>query len=130
MWNDDLKRMAEEVQDSHLEESPLAGAVLAFLDKKIPKNWDEIELSTRRDFIQNESFVSDIKGEVYRDKVCALEIWCEMFNGEQKDLPRQKSKEINDIIEKTGEWIRAKSTLYLGTIYGHQRGFTRKNKTL
>lgn len=130
MWNDDLKRMAEEVQDSHLEESPLTGAVLAFLDKKIPKNWDEIELSTRRDFIQNESFVSDIKGEVYRDKVCALEIWCEMFNGEQKDLPRQKSKEINDIIEKTGEWIRAKSTLYLGTIYGHQRSFTRKNKTL
>lgn len=130
LWDEDIKRMAEEVQDSHLEESPLAGAVLAFLDKKIPKNWDEIELSTRRDFIQNESFVSDIKGEVYRDKVCALEIWCEMFNGEQKDLPRQKSKEINDIIEKTGEWIRAKSTLYLGTIYRHQRGFTRKNKTL
>lgn len=108
MWNDDLKRIAEEVQDSHLEESPLAGAVLAFLDKKIPKNWDEIELSTRRDFIQNESFVSDIKGEVYRDKVCALEIWCELFNGERKDLSRQKSKEINDIIEKTGEWSSEK----------------------
>lgn len=130
MWNGDLKRMAEEVQDSHLEESPLAGAVLAFLDKKIPKNWDEMELSTRRDFIQNESFVSDIKGEVYRDKVCALEIWCELFNGERKDLTRQKSKEINDIIEKTGEWVRAKSTFYLGSIYGQQRGFTRKNKTL
>lgn len=130
LWDEDIKRMAEEVQDSHLEESPLTGAVLAFLDKKIPKNWDEIDLCAKRDFIRGESFVSDIKGEVYRDKVCALEIWCELFNGERKDLTRQKSKEINDIIEKTGEWIRAKSTFYLGTIYGHQRGFTRKNKTL
>lgn len=130
LWDEDIKRMAEEVQDSHLEESPLAGAVLAFLDKKIPKNWDEIDLCAKRDFIRGESFVSDIKGEVYRDKVCALEIWCELFNGERKDLTRQKSKEINDIIEKTGEWVRAKSTFYLGTIYGHQRGFTRKNKTL
>lgn len=130
LWDEDIKRMAEEVQDSHLEESPLTGAVLAFLDKKIPKNWDEIDLCAKRDFIRGESFVSDIKGEVYRDKVCALEIWCELFNGERKDLTRQKSKEINDIIEKTGEWVRAKSTFYLGTIYGHQRGFTRKNKTL
>lgn len=130
LWDEDIKRMAEEVQDSHLEESPLTGAVLAFLDKKIPKNWDEIDLCAKRDFIRGESFVSDIKGEVYRDKVCALEIWCELFNGERKDLTRQKSKEINDIIEKTGEWVRAKSTFYLGSIYGQQRGFTRKNKTL
>lgn len=129
LWDEDIKRMAEEVQDSHLEESPLTGAVLAFLDKKIPKNWDEIDLCAKRDFIRGESFVSDIKGEVYRDKVCALEIWCELFNGERKDLTRQKSKEINDIIEKTGEWVRAKSTFYLGSIYGQQRGFTRKNKT-
>lgn len=126
MWNDDLKRMAEEVQDSHLEESPLAGAVLAFLDKKIPKNWDEIDLCAKRDFIRGESFASDIKGEVYRDKVCALEIWCELFDGERKDLSRQKSKEINDIIEKTGEWIRAKKSLRFSGAYGVQKGFIRK----
>lgn len=126
MWNDDLKRMAEEVQDSHLEESPLAGAVLAFLDKKIPKNWDEIDLCAKRDFIRGESFVSDIKGEVYRDKVCALEIWCELFDGERKELTRQKSKEINDIIEKTGEWIRAKKSLRFSGAYGVQKGFIRK----
>lgn len=126
MWNDDLKRMAEEVQDSHLEESPLAGAVLAFLDKKIPKNWDEIDLCAKRDFIRGEAFVSDIKGEVYRDKVCALEIWCELFDGERKDLSRQKSKEINDIIEKTGEWIRAKKSLRFSGAYGVQKGFIRK----
>lgn len=126
LWDDDLKRMAEEVQDSHLEESPLTGAVLAFLDKKIPKNWDEIDLCAKRDFIRGESFVSDIKGEVYRDKVCALEIWCELFDGERKDLSRQKSKEINDIIEKTGEWIRAKKSLRFSGAYGVQKGFIRK----
>lgn len=126
LWDEDIKRMAEEVQDSHLEESPLTGAVLAFLDKKIPKNWDEIDLCAKRDFIRGESFVSDIKGEVYRDKVCALEIWCELFDGERKDLSRQKSKEINDIIEKTGEWIRAKKSLRFSGAYGVQKGFIRK----
>lgn len=126
LWDEDIKRMAEEVQDSHLEESPLTGAVLAFLDKKIPKNWDEIDLCAKRDFIRGESFVSAIKGEVYRDKVCALEIWCELFDGERKDLSRQKSKEINDIIEKTGEWIRAKKSLRFSGAYGVQKGFIRK----
>lgn len=126
LWDEDIKRMAEEVQDSHLEESPLTGAVLAFLDKKIPKNWDEIDLCAKRDFIRGESFVSDTKGEVYRDKVCALEIWCELFDGERKDLSRQKSKEINDIIEKTGEWIRAKKSLRFSGAYGVQKGFIRK----
>lgn len=129
MWNDELKQMAEEVQNSHLEESPLTGDVLAFLDKKIPKNWDTLELTTRRMYMQNNGFDMNIPAEVYREKVCALEIWCELFNGERKDLTRQKSKEINDIIEKTGEWTRAKSTFYLGSLYGQQRGFVRKHKT-
>ena len=57
-----------------------------------------------------------------------MEIWCELFNGEKKDLTRQKSKEINDIILKTGEWERAKSGIRFGELYGHQKGFFRKCK--
>ena len=126
MWNDELKQIAEEVQNSHLEESPLTGDVLAFLDKKIPKNWDTLELTTRRMYMQNNCFDMNIPAEVHREKVCALEIWCELFNGERKDLTRQKSKEINDIIEKTGEWTRAKSALYFDSMYGRQKGFVKK----
>ena len=58
--------------------------------------------------------------------MCALEIWCELFNGEKKDLTRQKSKEINDIILKTGEWERVKQSIRFSELYGVQKGFIRK----
>ena len=120
--------MAKEEQDRHLEESPLTGDIQAYLERLLPENWDTLDLFTRRSFIQNDGFEMNIHATKRREKVCALEIWCELFNGEKKDLTRQKSKEINDIILKTGEWERAKSGIRFGELYGHQKGFFRKCK--
>lgn len=124
----ELDRMAKEEQDRHLEESPLTGDIQAYLERLLPENWDTLDLFTRRSFIQNDGFEMNIHATKRREKVCALEIWCELFNGEKKDLTRQKSKEINDIILKTGEWERAKSGIRFGELYGHQKGFFRKCK--
>ncbi len=124
----ELKRMAEEAQDRHLEESPLAGAVKGYLDRLLPEDWETMDLSARRMFMQNDGFEMDIHAEKPREKVCALEVWCELLNGEKKDLTRQKSREINDVILKTGEWERAKSGMRFGDLYGHQKGFIRKCK--
>ena len=120
-----LKQIAEENQNAHLEESPLTGDILEFLDKKLPDNWDTMDLSARRMYIQGTGFGLDVKGEKERDKVCALEVWCELLNGDKKDLTRQKSREINDVIEKTGKWKRAKGNLWFSNLYGWQRGFNR-----
>ncbi len=124
----ELKRMAEEAQDRHLEESPLAGAVKGYLDRLLPEDWETMDLSARRMFMQNDGFDMDIHAEKPREKVCALEVWCELLNGEKKNLTRQKSREINDVILKTGEWERAKSGMRFGDLYGHQKGFIRKCK--
>ena len=43
----ELKRMAEEAQDRHLEESPLAGAVKGYLDRLLPEDWETMDLSAR-----------------------------------------------------------------------------------
>lgn len=123
-----LKRMAEEAQDRHLEESPLAGAVKGYLDRLLPEDWETMDLSARRMFMQNDGFEMDIHAEKQREKVCALEVWCELLNGEKKDLTRQKSREINDVIEKTGEWERAKTNQRFGDLYGTQKGFYRKRQ--
>ena len=126
--NDNLKQLAEQEQNSHLEESPLTGDILEYLDRLLPENWGEMGLSDRRMFIQGNCFGGDTpKGNVKRSKVCPLEIWCELFNGEKKDLTPQKSKEIKDIILKTGEWEWQKSSIRFGELYGHQRGFIRIN---
>ena len=122
----ELKHLAEEAQDRHLEESPLTGDIMEYLDKLLPDNWEDMDLPNRRMFIQNTGFAMNKKGIKQREKVCALEVWCELFNGEKKDLTRQKSKEINDIILKTGEWERAKTNQRFGEMYGTQKGFYRK----
>ncbi len=122
----ELKQLAEEEQDRHLEESPLAGDIKEYLDKLLPENWDSMELYARRDFIQNNGFDMNIHATKRREKVCALEVWCELFNGEKKDLTRQKSKEINEVILKTGEWERVKQSIRFSELYGVQKGFVRK----
>jgi len=40
-------------------------------------------------------------------------VWCEAFGGDRKDFNYQKSKEIKDIIIRTGEWEQAKMPLSL-----------------
>lgn len=121
-----LLREAERVQDEHLEESPLTEEVLGFLDMLLPKNWYDLEIYTRRMFIQNNEFDLSLKGEMRREKVCAREVWCELFGGDLKDLTNAKIREINEIILKTGDWEKPKSNQRFGEFYGKLRGFVRK----
>jgi predicted P-loop ATPase len=122
----ELRRAAEAEQDRHFEQSPLTGDVERYLETPLPENWAELDLSDRRAYLHSgEDFGVSAVGKVRREKVCALEIWCEMLNGEKKDFTISRSKEIQDIIMKTGKWEKAKSCLKFGKLYGQQRGFTR-----
>lgn len=124
MDNDELRRLAEEEQSRHLEESPLTGDVLKYLETLLPENWAEMSLIDRRLYLNNE-FGTQEKGTVRRDKVCPLEIWCEAFGGDRKDFTYQKNKEIKEIITRTGKWELVKTNMRFGNIYGVQRGFKR-----
>lgn len=118
-----LKALAEEEQDRHLEESPMAGDIRSYLDKLLPEDWNEMDLSARRQYLHGSDFGKAPEGTIERERVCPLEIWCEVFNGDKKDLTLQKSKEIKDIISKTGQWEQSKTSMRFGELYGTQRGF-------
>lgn len=124
--DEDIKYMAEQEQDRHLEESPLTGDILMYLDKKLPENWENYDLSKRRAYIHGTDFGKAEEGTVERQKVCPLEIWCELFQGDKKDFNITKSKEIKDVILKTGEWGQEAKRLRFGDLYGTQRGFIRE----
>lgn len=124
---DELKKLAEEEQERHFEESPLTGDIKKYLDKLLPENWAQMDMSQRRAFLHCDDFGMCPEGTVRRDKVCALEVWCELFNGEKRDFNIQKSKEIQDVIAKTGDWEKVKTPRNFGVIYGNQRGFIRKS---
>ena len=122
----ELRRAAEAEQDRHFEQSPLTGDVECYLETPLPENWAELDLCDRRAYLHSgEDFGVSAVGKVRREKVCALEIWCEMLNGEKKDFTITRSKEIQDIIMKTGRWEKAKGNLKFGALYGAQRGYTR-----
>ena len=69
------------------------------------------------------SGVMEDRGDLIpRDRVCALEIWCECFDGEPKFMWRGDAKEINKILENLPNTIRDEGTRRFGYC-GVQRGF-------
>ena len=118
----ELEEMAQEQQDCHREASGKEGMVRDFLDKKIPANWDSMDLMKRRQFWSGGLVVPDSTILVKREKVCAMEIWAECFNGDPKYMKRMDSTEINNILLNCDGWRRNKSVRRHGP-YGTQRGF-------
>ena len=108
-----------EIQE-HREKSTKEGLIRAFLEKPVPENYDDMDLEARRVFWANK-----VAGDVQlvpRTKVCALEIWCEVFNSPAQFMKRADTQEINLILENTEGWIRNKATRRYGYC-GTQRGY-------
>ena len=134
LWNDKeplyLSGKEEEEalkqQDSHSEESAKAGLVEEYLNRLLPKDWYDLDLYKRKEFISGDEFSNQDECTLRRDKTCVMEIWVELFNGDPKNLSPMMSREINDILNGLHEWEKAKNPLSFGEIYGKQRAYLRK----
>lgn len=92
-----------------------------FLNKPVPENWEQMDLTKRRMFL---SGGLHIEGALHiRDRICAVEIWAECFGGDLKFMKRSDSMEINNILLH-GKWQRISTPRNFGP-YGQQRGFAR-----
>ena len=120
--NADIEALAKNEQDRHREANAKEGLIKAFLEKPVPSNYGAMTLSERKTF-----WAGGLKSDlpmVPREKVCALEVWCECFNGDSKTLKRQEALEINLILEHISGWMRNPKTRRYGYC-GTQRGFER-----
>ena len=115
--------LAKQEQESHTKHNPLEGIINEYLDMPVPDDWYDKDLYDRINYIRNAK-----KTGKPRDKISAIEVWCELLEGDKKDLTIQKSREITNLILKNGEWIRT-TTIRTGYLYGRQRGFKRKVKS-
>ena len=116
----ELEEAAKIKQEEHREVSTREGIVLDFLAKQVPSDWAKWPLDRRRMF-----WAGAVQGDlklVDRDKVCALEVWCEALDGKQKDIRYIDTAEINGIIEACADWQKAEKTMRFGYC-GVQRGF-------
>ena len=119
----DVEAIARQVQELHTEISGKAGLIENFLNTLLPKDWDSWDLDKRQMFWSG-GFGEE--GTEIRAKVCAIEIWQELFNGDMKNYTQTQAREIGTVMRQISGWQPA-AYVSCGKIYGRQRGFVRKN---
>lgn len=120
--------LAIKEQELHLEDNVYKGIILDYLDKKIPKNWNTMDLFARRTYLNEYETMTlqyDEKDLALRDKVCAAEIWEEALKMDIRYLKKSDSIEINKILSTLFKWEKIKQAPRFGK-YGVQKGFRRK----
>lgn len=120
----EIEELAKHQQEKHRESSGKEGIILDFLERKVPSNWDSLDLQKRRMFLNGNMKLPDGVELVPRGKVCAAEIWVECFGSELKYMKRSDSTEINNVLLGANGWERIKTPRRFG-VYGQQRGFER-----
>lgn len=118
-------RLAQEAQEGHQEEDAKVGIIQEFLEKEIPLGiWGKISLNFKRQFLQGNAKYDGVKmGK--RDKISAIEIWCECFNKPREYITKRDSRDINAILENLKGWKKFKGPKFVGEDYGKQRGYER-----
>lgn len=121
--DESLEQEAIKIQQSHTEGSELTGLIEEYLSVLLPPNWDSKDLYDRRAYLES---YDEEKGGKPREKVCALEIWCEVLNGDRKTLSNAKARELIDILQSLQGWEpynKGSGKLRFGKLYGVQKAF-------
>ena len=127
-----LEEEALRIQLSHTEGGELVGLIEEYLEMELPEDWESKDIYDRREYIRNYGD-DDYCGSVPRERVCALEIWCEVMEGDRKNLQNAKAREIIDILQSIKGWSpysKSVGKMRFGKMYGVQRAFVRDTSTL
>lgn len=119
---------AMRVQMSHTEGGELMGLIEEYLSMRLPADWEDYELYDRREYIR-EYDETESSGFRLRERVCPLEIWCELLEGDRKNLLNAKAREITDVLQAIPGWApytNGTGKIRFGKLYGPQRAFIRE----
>jgi len=120
--SEESEKAARLVQEAHTELNGKQGLVENFLNSRVPVNWDDKWLDERMLFYNGGFGEETEKGTELRTRVCAIEIWVELFKGDIKMFTQIHSREITGILRKLPGW-KFYGTTYCGKPYGKQRAF-------
>lgn len=121
---EEVEAMAKLIQEEYTVTDDRFTHVLAYLDKKLPDNWEGMSYFERRVFLADDD-ITTVQGTVTRQRVSAAEIWVECLGCQLRDMTNHNTKPIHDIMRKMPGWKPAKSKLSFGARYGVQRGYVR-----
>lgn len=129
----ELEKDALEAQQAHTEGTELVGLIEEYLATPLPDDWEKKDVFERREYLENygaNRLDESKKGSNPRDKVCAIEIWCELLYGDRKNLTNAKAREIISILQSLGSWVPYNTStgkMRFGTMYGIQKAFVPKS---
>ncbi len=104
---DEIAAEAYRQQREAMETDDREGIVGEYLDRLLPDNWEKMDLFDRRNFLNGSEFGgAQPEGTVRRERVCAMEIWCECFGKSREALKKGDAYEIEGILYKLGGWRR------------------------
>lgn len=118
----ELEGLATEQQERHRESSGKEGMILDWLEREVPADWNQKDLSARRMYWGGGTHGGETL--VLRDRVCAMEVWAECLGQDPGRMRRSDAIEINGILVNATGWRRDKTPGKYGP-YGSQRGFKR-----
>lgn len=121
----ELEKAAREEQEAHREYSPREGVIRDFIDQPIPADWSSWSLERRRMFWSGGIVDKDNLPLVRRDRICALEIWCEALESDQRFMKYQDTQEVNGILSMLEGWGKMKNPARFGYCK-LQRGYERR----
>jgi predicted P-loop ATPase len=120
----DLEKLARAEQRDAMEQDEREGLVREYLDRLLPDNWEEMSFYERQDYIRSPGGPTQPNGQVRRETVSNMEIWCECFGKHKEDLKPADSYAIAAIMERIDSWEKTGNRTLL-PIYGRQRIYTR-----
>lgn len=118
----ELEAAAQEKQACYEEENPSQGIVEDYLDRLLPEGWDNLDLYTRRQWLE-----TDAVGTEQRRTVCTMEIWAEALGRNPDRLDRYGSKEVGDIMASLTGWAYQGNSRRRIKPYGSQRYYARRD---
>lgn len=115
--------LAVKSQKAHEEEDSRFGVVQDFLERLLPKDWQERDLADRLRWLNNDL---DARGTEPRTEVCLAEIWCECFGNDKNDMTRANLVAIREIMSRMDGWER-RTEVKRFSFYGVQRYYKKIN---
>lgn len=116
----DLERAAQDEQEAHREADPREGIIREFVQREVPGDWEKRSLSERLMYWSGEFGRGD--GETAeRDRICAVEVWCECLKSDVKFMKRTDTVAINAVLDGISGWAKYKGVYRFGC-YGSIKG--------
>lgn len=120
----DIEEAARGVQEDHREQHPWEGIIADFLEEEVPKGWNDWDLQKRQVWRSGGMKCDDATAP--RQRVCAIEIWCEALGMHRGAMRQRDAREINNLLARMPGWGCIGHAIQAGRPYGKQRCFDKK----